>query len=209
MRHPRKGSPKKQSTPSQGAIFATLANIGQAVVLAQTAERLLNTMMSMFPERNSMKKLTVAQIEKQSGRRRKRTFGQLVNFINEVLKSDRTHLFEDFLENRNTLIHRMMGTSYGVRFDTEEGLSKANELALKVKTSSSIDVLIFAKGVKVLAERLREMSGRHGEDLDISGLLEDVNYILKVSLHPIVGPKLEATFTRLNLNWKNPLSEPD
>jgi hypothetical protein len=207
MRHPRKGSSKKQSTPGQAAIFATSANIGQAVVLAQTAERLLNVMMSMFPERNSMKNLTVAQIEKQSERRRKRTSGQLVKFINEVLKSDRTHLFADFLENRNTLVHRIMGTSYGVRFDTEEGLAKANDLALKVMTSSSIDVLLFAKGVKILAERLRNMSNRHGQDLDINGLLEDVNYILRVSLHPIVDPKLELLFTRLNLNWRDPLSE--
>ena len=67
-------------------------------------------------------------IEHLSEREKKRTFGQLLQYINKILKADRSHLFEDFLADRNSLIHTLT-KRHGAKLNTAEGLEKANDLA--------------------------------------------------------------------------------
>jgi hypothetical protein len=134
-----------QTKPSQQLVFVTMANIGRAVVLAQTVECLLNSMMSMFPDRSAFKNSTIQGIEKLSDREKKRTFGQLVHYINKILKSDKTALFQDFLEDRNSLVHKLTNR-YGAKLDTDEGLEKANELAVKVMQTACVNIVTFFRG---------------------------------------------------------------
>ena len=146
-----------------------------------------------------MRNLTVEQIERLSERMRKKTFKQLVDLINKKIlrESGRINIFTDFLENRNTLIHRLTN-SYGAKLDTDENLDMANELALEVVTTASFHVVIFARATKRFAERLRAMAARHNRDYDITGLLDDVNKLLNATLHQVMDSTLEKKLDTLN-----------
>jgi hypothetical protein len=197
---------RKQSKPSKELVFVTMANIGRAIVLAQTAECLLNSMMSMFPDRSLMKNSTVEGIEKLSEKEKKRTFGQLVRYITKILKSDKSDLFKDFLEDRNSLVHRLTNR-YGAKLDTDEGVEKANKLAIQVIQSACINIVTFFRGVRVLAQRLQQMSARDGKDLDISDLVDDIDKLFRATVHPVMDSHLEKLFDGVGFNWRDPKND--
>lgn len=103
----------------------TLAAIAVALLLAQTAERVIKLCMTFVLQKSSP--LTLELLEHQETAERRKTLGYFLGELRKRadLEPGFESLLEDFLERRNVLVHEFGGRDE-YSLNTVEGLAGAN-----------------------------------------------------------------------------------
>jgi hypothetical protein len=192
--------PTADKTTHKEIAFA-LSEIGKAVIYAQTAEALFNAMLLLFPK--PWKGLTLEQIERKSKKDRKRTFGQLVHELSRQIGPDCKTLFEDRLENRNILVHRLTNT-FRINLSEKADLVKCLKLTTEIITRSAFDSLIFAQTIKTIVDRSTKGSAAKARQ-EQEALLSSIERILDRTVFLLMDARLKSLFDEIKIDWKAPL----
>ncbi len=96
------------SHPAEYDEERVLAAIGTAVLVAQGAEDVLRLCMTFVVQKGDAP-LTIETLEAQQSRERRKTIGYFVGELRKraTVRGDLDTLLSDFIEKRNTLIHRV------------------------------------------------------------------------------------------------------
>jgi hypothetical protein len=116
----------------------TLAAIAVALLLAQTAERLIRLCMTFVLQQSSP--LTLELLERQEKAERKKTLGYFLSELRKRAELDPSFdtLLERFLERRNALVHH-----FDHCLNTEIGLAGANAFLDEMITDTDKVLKVF------------------------------------------------------------------
>jgi hypothetical protein len=140
MSSQRDPGPRGSEDISQLDVYA---KIGAALCLVQTAEEVIRTCITYVLPKTSP--LTIEDLERQTNAERKKTLGYFLGELRKRadLDEDFDALLASFLENRNTLVHRI-GEVPGWTLRTAEGRKIASIFAGRLLTETLEVIKIFA-----------------------------------------------------------------
>lgn len=131
-----------------------LARIGIAVVLAQTAEQMIRLCMTYVLQKDSP--LTYEALQRQVKEERRKTLGYFLARLRQraELDEDFDALLNDFLEQRNTLVHGLSEIP-GWSLDRADGLTVAQSFLDSFLIRTEEIIKVFAGLIRSWQEQTR------------------------------------------------------